>query len=273
MTQLLAPEIAPKHAPQQPAPALPPSRESQLERMRRATQALRTAELRAGVREPAQKHLVAEGLPVPAPLAAAGMRLEPGAVVAVGGSTGLLLALLATASGADRWAAIVGWPNLGVAAAADHGLDLERTVFVPTPGSQAAEVLAAMVDGVDLVAVGPGAGDQVRPAQRRSLLARVRERRGVLFVPPNWPEATLRLEGEVGNWSGLGQGRGYLRERNLRVQRVGLPMPAVDLNVGAGPVGVKPADTSPVDAAPTTGLFEPGVGVSPYGVSGARRAS
>jgi hypothetical protein len=118
-------------------------------------------------------------LPVSGPLAGVlpGGGLRRGSAVAVCGSTSLLLALLAEASRAGAWCALVGLPDLGIQAAAEAGLDLSRTALVPRPGPRPAAVVAALVDGVDVVVLDttlPGVGWPAGDRQR--LGARVRQR-------------------------------------------------------------------------------------------------
>jgi hypothetical protein len=55
-----------------------------------------------------------------------GGALRRGSTVSVVGSTALILALLAEATQQGSWAAITGMPELGVVAAAELGVDLER---------------------------------------------------------------------------------------------------------------------------------------------------
>src|SRR3954469_25369426 len=50
------------------------------------------------------------------------------------GGTSLLLALLAAASRSGSWCAVVGVPALGVLAAAESGVVLDRLVLVAPPG-------------------------------------------------------------------------------------------------------------------------------------------
>ena len=183
------------------------------------------------VPEPAPPHPVdREGspvLPVAGPLAGllpdGGLRR--GSTVAVCGSTSLLLAVLAEASRAGSWCALVGLPDLGVQAAAEAGVDLARTALVPRPGPRPAAVVAALVDGVDVVVLDttlPGvrwsAGD------RQRLGARVRQRGAVLVPvaaegsgPGTWPGAEVELRAEGGAWAGLGgDGAGRLRSRTVQ---------------------------------------------------------
>src|SRR5918993_940204 len=61
--------------------------------------------------------------------------LRRGTPVAVTRSAALALALVAGASAAGSWVAAVGLPDLGILAAAETGIALERLALVPTPGS------------------------------------------------------------------------------------------------------------------------------------------
>ena len=54
--------------------------------------------------------------------------------MAVTDSTSLLFALLAKPMAQGAWAAIVGMPDLGAAAAVEYGIDLGRLALVPRPG-------------------------------------------------------------------------------------------------------------------------------------------
>lgn len=161
-------------------------------------------------------------LPVAPPLAGllpwGGLRR--GSAVAVTGSTALVLALLAEASRAGSWCALVGWPALGVQAAAEAGLDLGRTALVPEPGPRPAAVVAALVDGIDVVVLGDAA--RWSAGDRQRLDARVRQRGAVLVPtgpPGSWPGADAELGVAGGTWTGLGaDGPGRLRSRRVRVR-------------------------------------------------------
>lgn len=160
-------------------------------------------------------------VPVPKQLAAllpwGGLRR--GSVVAVQGSTSLLLALLSTASAAGSWTAVVGRPDLGLLAAAEAGVAVERLALVPRPGTQLAAVTAILLDGVELVAV---AGvERLSTAELRRLTGRARHRGAVLLPLGDWPGADVRLHGERLEWDGLGAGHGRLRSMRLTVQATG----------------------------------------------------
>ncbi len=180
-------------------------------------------------------------LPVPAGLAGAlpAGGLSRGSTVVVHGSTSLTLGLLAEASRAGSWVALVGLPGVGVLAAAQLGLDLDRVVLVPAPGPDGPTVVAALLDGVDVVVVGDVAlGD----GDRRRLSARARERGAVLLSTEVWPAAHLVLTAEV-TWEGLGNGHGRLRGRRLTVRCAGRGAAArewlAEVTVpGAGPAAV-----------------------------------
>ncbi|MEL7975164.1 hypothetical protein AAG589_04825 [Isoptericola sp. F-RaC21] len=145
--------------------------------------------------------------------------LAAGTVLAVRGSTTLLLALLAEASRSGAWVALVGAPTVGMLAAADAGIALGRTVLVPAPGPDAPAALAALLDGMDVVVVGTGAA--LLDGDRRRLAARARERGAVLVTQAAWPGAHVTLDARGGTWSGVDHGAGWLRRRTLRVRRTG----------------------------------------------------
>jgi hypothetical protein len=142
--------------------------------------------------------------------------LRRGSTVAVTpGTSSLMLALLAGASASGAWSAVVGMPGLGILAAAQAGVALERLGLIPYPGPEWPAVTAALLDGVDVVVVatpGPVTG---RVASR--LAARARQRGSVLMPYGRWEGADLTLTAERGVWEGLGAGRGRLRCRELTI--------------------------------------------------------
>ncbi|ADG74935.1 hypothetical protein Cfla_2040 [Cellulomonas flavigena DSM 20109] len=182
-----------------------------------ATTSLRRTSLLTSERPP---------LPVPPPLA--GLLpdgLRRGATTAVLGSTSLALGVLAHACAAGAWAVVVGQPRLGLLAAAQAGVDLARFALVPAPGTDAALVLAALVDGIDVVLVGPDA--PLADADRRRLSARARERGTALLTTLPWPGATVVLDAGPARWSGVGAGAGRLRTCEVQVRRTGRGSAAV----------------------------------------------
>lgn len=165
-------------------------------------------------------------LPVPPPLAdLLPDGLRRGATTTVLGSTSLALGVLAHACASGAWAVAVGHPRLGLLAAAQAGVDLARFALVPDPGPDAATVLAALVDGIDVVLVGPDA--PLADADRRRLSARARERGAALVTTVAWPGAHVVLEAGAARWSGVGAGDGRLRTCALTVRRTGRGSAAV----------------------------------------------
>lgn len=146
--------------------------------------------------------------------------LRRGSVVAVRGPTSLLFALLSTATTrSGAWAAVVGRPDLGLVAAAEAGVALERLALVPRPGPELAAVVAALLDGIELVAV---AGvRRLSTGDIRRLTGRARQRGAVLLPLGDWPGADVCLDADQAEWSGLGAGRGRLRHLRVTVRSGG----------------------------------------------------
>lgn len=162
--------------------------------------------------------------------------LVRGQIVACVGpaSPALALALLARASAAGSWLAMVAVPWLGVEAAREAGVALERTVAVdvdPRRHEVWAEALMAAADGVELLLAARDAGLPDR--MMRQVRTRVRARGAVLVTLPaamggGGPGA--RDDGRVGSevdlvltartavWWGLGRGHGRVRGRRLHVE-------------------------------------------------------
>ncbi len=161
-------------------------------------------------------------LPVAAPLAAIA-ELRRGTTVAVHGSTSLLLALLAEATCSGSWAAAAGMPGLGLAAAAELGVDLSRLALLPRPrATELPTVLGALLDGVDLVVLGPAVCRDVSPALARRLSQRARNRGAVLLTTGTWPAVDLEVRAEPGHWSGGAlDGHGRLTHRDTVIHRRG----------------------------------------------------
>ena len=145
--------------------------------------------------------------------------LRRGRTVVVTGSRSLLLALLSRASASGAWVAVVGLPVLGLVAAAEAGVDLDRLALVPDPGLDAPVALAALLDGMDVVVVGPGVA--LTGADRRRLQARARERGTVLVAGTAWPGAHVVLDATPEGWSGAHAGSGWLRRQHVVVERTG----------------------------------------------------
>jgi hypothetical protein len=158
------------------------------------------------------------------------------------GATAVALALVASASGAGSWVATVGLPALGLAAAAEAGVAVERLVVIePPPAEHWGTVVGALVGAFDAVLLGaPARASRAgavrgRPAEVRRLIARSRERGSVLVqlagpvlgaaatdgrvrptIEPS--EADLRIAVGPVRWEGLAVGHGLLRRRRATVE-------------------------------------------------------
>ncbi|WP_410606576.1 hypothetical protein [Amycolatopsis sp. lyj-109] len=165
--------------------------------------------------------------------------LRRGSTVSVRGATSLVLALLAAPTRDGSWAAVTGVPELGLAAAAELGVDLERLALVPDPGAELVAVLSALVDGFDLVVL--GRASSVQPQTARRLAGRVRNRGTVLLTAGPWPGADVELSVSGRRWHGLTQdGHGHLRARDVLATSRGRGAAARPLSVGLslpGPEG------------------------------------
>ena len=147
--------------------------------------------------------------------------LRRGSTVAVSGATSLALALAAGPSQAGSWCAAVGLPSLGLVAAAEVGVVLERFPLVARPGDEWPAVVAALVDAVDVVLV--CLPRHVRSGDARRLMAKARDRGAVLITTGKSTAlaADVRLSVASCAWEGLGSGHGRLRARRMDVVATG----------------------------------------------------
>ena len=150
-----------------------------------------------------------------------GGALQRGWVIATGGdgATSLALAVAAGPSAAGSWTAVVGEEGLGLAAAAEAGMVLERLLVVTAPEPRAAaEAVAALVGSVDIVLL--SSRIRLGAADHRRLAARLRERGSVLIHlgGDGGHSADVRLRVVSSRWSGLGDGWGLLRSRHVSVR-------------------------------------------------------
>ena len=152
--------------------------------------------------------------------------LRGGTTIEIAGAVGVTslgLALAAAPARAGSWVAVIGNRSLGLAAAEELGLPLERLVLIGVPRRQLwASAVAALVDAFDLVLV--FSEHPLRAGDTRRLAARVRERSSVLvrLGATAWPQpADLRLQIDDCQWHGLGSGHGALRSRRLTVSASG----------------------------------------------------
>ncbi|GAA2072429.1 hypothetical protein GCM10009780_05260 [Actinomadura alba] len=164
--------------------------------------------------------------PAPVPVSRAlepvlGNGLRRGSVVSVAGPAAgsLGLALMAEASSAGGWCAVVGVPELGMVAAAAMGIEPARLVLVDDPGQRWPEVVAALMEGVEVVLLRPGGRPDPTVARRLTALAR---RHGSVLVSAGaWEGAHVRLQVREASWIGVGDGHGHLRGRQALIHAEG----------------------------------------------------
>lgn len=129
----------------------------------------------------------------------------PGTQTTAATAAALSLALAAGPSAGGSWVAAVGMPDLGLVAAAEAGVVLERFALIPRPGKQWGDVVASLIDGFDLVLARPPV--HLKAGVARRLVARARERQAVLVGVGGWPEgASMRIDARVCEWVGMGSG-------------------------------------------------------------------
>jgi len=164
------------------------------------------------------------------------IQLRTGEAYAVD-SPSLATALVAGPSQAGEWIAFVGIPDLGFEAAAQFGIDLERTVVVPHPGELWLSVTAGLLDVATVVVVKPPVSVGAQQAER--LKSRLRMKDAALVCWGEWPRSDATLTITESSWLGLGCGHGRLTARRVvvsvrqggPVRHVSLWLPGVDQQI------------------------------------------
>ncbi|MCB0976376.1 MAG: hypothetical protein KDB02_02845 [Acidimicrobiales bacterium] len=192
--------------------------------------------------------------------------LVRGRSVACSGLLGpsLALAMAAAACRKGSWSAMVDVPWLGVEAAAEIGVPLERFVRVDScrpdgsvgrdeRGDLWGEVLGAVLDGFEIVIT--RVPPRVPAGLVRRITTRLRSRGGVLVVvgDPGPLSADVVCESGAVRWDGVGAGHGHLRARRVVVRssgrRVARPR-QVDLWLPAPGGGIVAAPPEPIAFSP-----------------------
>ena len=167
-------------------------------------------------------------------------------------STGMAVVAAAVAGGA--WLAVVDVPTFGLDAASEVGIALERVVAVsvtssaaddpiptsgPNPSSLApsswVEVMAAVVDGFDIVLARVPADAAAGPLRR--LATRIRQRGAVVILLGDGSagydgagyDGAMPCDGVIESggivWAGLGAGFGAFRQRTVELHMSGRRVP------------------------------------------------
>lgn len=142
-------------------------------------------------------------------------------------STTVALRLVAAAVEAGGWMAVIDVPMLGLDAASELGIALERVVSISTSGESEvwADVVAAAADGFEVLITRVPAG--VRQSTARKVATRLQQR-GVVLVVLGDPgvvvcDGVVDSGGQV--WSGVGAGWGRLEHRSVEVTATGRRLP------------------------------------------------
>jgi hypothetical protein len=142
-------------------------------------------------------------------------------------ATSLALALVAPVVAAGAWLGVVDLPAVGLDAASELGLPLERVVAIDSGGSAERwpEIMAAAIDGFDVLLT--CVPTDVHPAAMRKVATRVQQRGAVVIVlgEPGALRSDGDLHSDSSGWSGVGDGHGHLRERTVVVQASGRRFP------------------------------------------------
>lgn len=142
-----------------------------------------------------------------------------GSVVGIGGvgATSLALAVAAGPSVAGSWTAFVGGADIGLVAAGEHGVVLERVLVVDPEPSAWSGALAALIGAVDVIVISPR--HRIREPDARRIGSRLRERGSVLVsIGASWPiGADVQLDVAESRWCGIGVGHGVLQSRSVSI--------------------------------------------------------
>ncbi|MGY2148830.1 hypothetical protein ACW9HM_05070 [Nocardia gipuzkoensis] len=203
-------------------------------------------------------------LPIPGGLGAALPEggLPRGGVVTTAGRVYPLLGLIAAATGAGAWVAVLGGAQLGLLAVAGMGGNLARLAHIPDPGQDPLAVAAVLLDGLDVVVLDvPGSA---APSRMRAVLARVRSHDAVLITTgPGWARPDLQMHCDSAGYRGLGRGRGRLRSMtyDIRVSSRGAHHPRttrIQLDSASGRCCWTRQDQQPPTALPPTSITRTG---------------
>ncbi len=155
--------------------------------------------------------------------------LRRGSTVATGGpaAVSLTLALCAHASRQGAWVGLIGLDSLGLQAADEYGLALERLFLVAAPPPrQWAEIVAIAAEGAELIVARPP--KRFMPTDVRRVQARITARGAVLVLVD---ERRLADDADLGagwapevqlttrplGWAGIDAGCGRLLSRRVAV--------------------------------------------------------
>jgi hypothetical protein len=156
--------------------------------------------------------------------------LRRGSTIAVTSSVSLLLALIGGPSMHGAWSAIVGMPTISAEAASEAGIDLSRLAIISPPdiswtGASWTTAVGALLDAVDVVVARTGDTTRISDGEARRLTARARGKDAVLVLfgqqASSWPAVEIQLTAQHDHWTGIGDGYGRIKGRQLTVSATG----------------------------------------------------
>lgn len=144
--------------------------------------------------------------------------------------------LLARASQAGGWVAVVDVCGISLSAAHELGVAIERVLVIECPDrTQWSNVIASLIGAVDVIVFGTPQ-HRVTPSEVRRMVSRARERGSILFELDDHRGQGQTLGRKSGidagvhdiefttspvAWNGLGEGYGYVAERRMKVEVAG----------------------------------------------------
>jgi hypothetical protein len=150
-------------------------------------------------------------------------------------ATSTALALVAPAITAGAWMAVIDLPTIGLDAASELGVPLERIVAVTTgtgtgtTGDESVrcwpDVVAAAADGFDVLLIRVPAGLSAGAVRKLAVRLRQRDVITVVLGDPGAMACDGVLHTDAQEWSGLGDGHGHLRRRRVIVEASGRRLP------------------------------------------------
>jgi len=161
--------------------------------------------------------------------------LVRGRTVLCSGDAAVAMALrvVSRATQAGSWLGIVGVHNIGVQAASEHGVALQRVVFVqPASGrTEWVNTVAAVADGFDVLMLEVPRG--ITEADARRVQTRIQARRNALVLIEVTQQSAVRsvfqpdviMNTATTQWHGIERGAGHVQGRDVQVAVSGRRVP------------------------------------------------
>ncbi|MDO5034676.1 MAG: hypothetical protein Q4E01_04735 [Actinomycetaceae bacterium] len=122
---------------------------------------------------------------------------ETGRVWHVEGGNKTVLKALERLREPGQWVGFVAFKNPGWSAVAESGIPLEKVLYIPKVETAALKVLAALIDGVDLIAAGPL---PLTLQNQRALAGRARARKTTILTTKPWLNVSKPWKDSQENW-------------------------------------------------------------------------